>query len=214
MRIVIAEDSTIVREGLVALLTGRGIDVVAAVGDGVAAVDATLELRPDVLVTDVRMPPTFTDEGLRVALEVTDRAPDVGVLVFSQYVETRYARELFAAGRGGVGYLLKDRVADVAAFVDALRSIAAGNTVLDPEVVTQLFAPPRAVDALAAVSDRERDVLRLMAEGRTNQAIADALFLTPGTIEKHIASVFQKLGLQPSAGDHRRVLAVLKYLSA
>jgi len=215
VRLLIAEDSAILRDGLVALLTRRGHDVVAAVADGSALV-AEIALRaddpPDVVVVDIRMPPTFTDEGLRAALEIRRTQPDVGVLLFSQYVETRYVSELLSGGAQGVGYLLKDRVADVSEFLDALMRIASGQTVLDPEVVSQLMGASRADDGLAQLTPREREVLALMAEGRSNTAIAESLFLSYGAVEKNVTSIFQRLGLPQDAGDHRRVLAVLRYL--
>ncbi len=212
MRVVIAEDAAMMREGLIRLLTDRGHEVCAAVSDGAALLAAVAEHRPDVTVVDIRMPPTHTDEGLRAALELRDRYPGTGVLVFSQYIETRYASELLAGGAAGVGYLLKDRVADVAEFADSLARVAAGGTALDPEVVIQLLAASR--PDVAALTPRERDVVRLMAEGRSNAGIAGALVLSTGAVEKHVASIFGKLGLPPSANDNRRVLAVLRYLGS
>jgi DNA-binding NarL/FixJ family response regulator len=217
VRLVIAEDSAILRDGLVALVTRRGHEVVAAAADGdtlVAAVDrlAADGALPDVAVVDIRMPPTFTDEGLRAALALRSAHPDLGVLLFSQYVETRFASELLTGGARGVGYLLKDRVADVAEFLDALTRIAAGQTVLDPEVVSQLMGASRADDGLARLTPRETEVLELMAQGRSNSAIAEALFLSYGAVEKNVTSIFGKLGLPPDSGDHRRVLAVLRHL--
>jgi DNA-binding NarL/FixJ family response regulator len=214
VRIVIAEDAAVLRDGLVHLLTDRGHDVLAAVPDAAGLRAAVEEHRPDVAVVDIRMPPTHTDEGLRAAVALRAAHPDLGVLVFSQYVETRYAAQLLAGGARGVGYLLKDRVADVSDFVDALVRVAAGGTVLDPEVVTQLMGTTRRTEALAGLTAREREVLGLMAEGRSNAAIAAALFLSAGAVEKHITSIFSKLGLPPSDADHRRVLAVLKYLES
>jgi DNA-binding NarL/FixJ family response regulator len=214
LRVVIAEDSGILRDGLVHLLTDRGHHVLAAVADGEALLVAADEHRPDVAVVDIRMPPTHTDEGLRAALALRAAHPRTGLLVFSQYVETRYAARLLAGGAEGVGYLLKDRVADVSEFVDALVRIAAGATVLDPEVVTQLLGTARRTDELSVLTDRERAVLRLMAEGRSNTAIASTLHLSGGAVEKHITSIFSKLGLPPSEADHRRVLAVLRLLGA
>jgi DNA-binding NarL/FixJ family response regulator len=211
-RVVIAEDSVVLREGLVQLLTDRGFDVVAAVpdADGLrAAVEAD---PPDVAVVDVRMPPTHTDEGLRAAIELRRRFPDLAVLVFSQYIETRYAAELLADRSDGVGYLLKDRVAHVREFVDALERVAAGGTALDPEVVSQLVGASRRRDGLATLTPREREVLGLMAEGRSNTAIAAQLVVTPRAIEKHVGNIFLKLGLPESDTDHRRVLAVLRFL--
>ncbi len=200
----------LLREGLVRLLADAGHDVVAATGqaeDFLRAVDTKL---PDAVVVDVRMPPTFTDEGLRAALVVRRRWPDVGVLVLSQYVEERYATELLSDRPHGVGYLLKDRVADLTEFLEALNRIAAGGSVLDPEVVAQLLARSR--HPLASLTARERDVLGLMAEGRSNSAIARALVVSDGAVEKHINNIFAKLGLPPADQDHRRVLAVLRYL--
>ncbi|MBD7948886.1 MULTISPECIES: response regulator transcription factor [Oerskovia] len=217
MRLVIAEDSVILRDGLVALLTRRGHEVVAAVGDGDALVAevarlATLGELPDVVIIDIRMPPTFTDEGLRAALTLRAASPGLGVLLFSQYVETRFVSELLTGGAEGVGYLLKDRVADVSEFLDALTRIAAGQTVLDPEVVSQLMGASRSDDGLARLTPREREVLELMAQGRSNTAIAENLFLSYGAVEKNVTAIFGKLGLPQDAGDHRRVLAVLRYL--
>jgi DNA-binding NarL/FixJ family response regulator len=214
VRVVIAEDVAILRDGLVELLTGRGFEVAAAVADPDALRNAVAEHRPDIVVVDIRMPPTHTDEGLRAALELRRDHPDLGVLVFSQYIETRYAAELLAGGAKGVGYLLKDRVAHVNDFVDALRRVADGGTVLDPEVVTQLFGASRRRGSLARLSPREREVLTLMAEGRSNAAIAAELVVSPRAVEKHIANVFTKLDLFPSDNDHRRVLAVLRYLES
>ncbi|MEU4549206.1 response regulator transcription factor [Nonomuraea dietziae] len=214
MRIVIAEDAVVLRDGLCLLLASRGHEVVAAVGDGEALRACVDEHRPDIAVVDVRMPPSHTDEGLRAAIQIRRDHPDLGVLVFSQYIETRYAAQLLAGGAHGVGYLLKERVADVRDFLAGLDRIAAGETVLDPEVVTQLMGSSRRGDALGALTAREREVLALMAEGRSNSAIADALFLTYGSVEKHVTQIFTKLGLPPSDGDHRRVLAVLHYLQA
>jgi DNA-binding NarL/FixJ family response regulator len=215
MRILIAEDSAILRDGLVALLTRRGHDVVGAVGDAEALAAAHASLAPelpDVVVVDIRMPPTFTDEGLRAAIELRAAHPGQGVLVFSQYVETQFASRLLADDARGLGYLLKDRVADVGDFVGALERIAAGQTVLDPEVVTQLMGTSRADDGLSRLTPRERDVLGLMAQGRSNGAIAESLFLSYGAVEKNVTAIFDKLGLPPASADHRRVLAVLRYL--
>jgi len=214
MRVVIAEDSVLLREGLSRLLTENGFDVVAAVPDGETVLRAVDEYRPDVVVLDVRMPPTHTDEGLRAALVVRSQWPDVAVLVFSQYVEERYATELLAGETRGVGYLLKDRVADVVEFVDALTRVANGGTVLDPEVVAQLLARSRRSHPLDKLTTREREVLSLMAEGRSNAAIAAQLVVGEGAIEKHVSSIFGKLGLLPADTDHRRVLAVLRYLES
>jgi DNA-binding NarL/FixJ family response regulator len=211
MRIVIAEDNAILRDGLVGLLTDRGHEVVAAVGDGDGLRAAVSAHRPDVCVVDIRMPPSFTDEGLRAAIAVRHEQPEVGVLVFSQYVETRYASELLAGSARGVGYLLKDRVADVREFVDALTRVAAGGTALDPEVVAQLLGASRR-DGLAALTPREREVLERMAEGLSNSGIGAALVISDRAVEKHVANIFMKFGMPPSDSDNRRVLAVLRYL--
>jgi len=219
MRIVIAEDSVLLREGLTRLLAEAGHEVVATAAAAEGFLRAVAEQLPEAVVVDVRMPPTFTDEGLRAALVVRSRWPAVGVLVLSQYVEERYATELLS-GRpvkadrevGGVGYLLKDRVADLTEFLDALDCVAAGGSVLDPEVVAQLLTRSR--HPLASLTARERDVLALMAEGRTNAAIAAALFVGDGAVQKHINGIFAKLGLAAADRDHRRVLAVLRYLGA
>jgi DNA-binding NarL/FixJ family response regulator len=212
MRIVIADDAAILRDGLAHLLTARGHEVVAGVGDAGALRAAVAEHRPDVAVIDIRMPPTHTDEGLRAAIELRRDHPRLGILLFSQYVETRFATDLLAGSPNGVGYLLKERVGDIDDFVDALHRVASGGTALDPEVVGHLLnAGRRGVDAL---TPRERDVLGLMAEGRTNAAIAKALVVSDRAVEKHIANIFLKLGLSPSGDDHRRVLAVLRYLGA
>jgi DNA-binding NarL/FixJ family response regulator len=214
VRVVIAEDAVMLREGLTRLLVEDGHSVVAATGDGEGFLRAVEEHKPDVCVVDVRMPPTFTDEGIRAALVVRQQWPDVAVLVFSQYVEERYAVDLIAGDTRGVGYLLKDRVADVAEFLDALRRVGSGGTALDPEVVSQLLVRSRQRDPLAALTAREREVLQLMAEGRTNAAVASALVVSEGAVEKHISSIFLKLGLTPADSDHRRVLAVLRFLEA
>jgi DNA-binding NarL/FixJ family response regulator len=212
MRVLIAEDLALLRDGLSRLLRDNGFDVVAAVADGEALVrEATLE-RPDIAIVDIRLPPTFRDEGVRAALELRARAPETAILVVSQYVEHTYATELLAEGGGGVGYLLKDRIMDVDEFVSAVRRVAEGGTALDPEVVAQLFSRRGAKGPLERLTPREREVLSLMAEGRSNAAIADALVLTVGAVEKHIASIFAKLRLPQSGSDHRRVLAVLTYL--
>jgi DNA-binding NarL/FixJ family response regulator len=215
VRIVIAEDAAVMREGLVRLLQDRGHDVVAAVADGEALLEAAIEHHPDVVVADIRMPPTHTDEGLRAAIALRREQPDTGVLVFSQYVETRFATKLLAEGSAGVGYLLKDRVADVGEFVDALARIAAGGTALDPEVVSQLLVSSRRGTSLeASLTAREADVVSLMAEGRSNAGIADRLVITEGAVEKHVANIFAKLRLPVSESDNRRVLAVLQYLQS
>jgi DNA-binding NarL/FixJ family response regulator len=211
MRVVLAEDSVLLREGLVRLLTEAGCTIADAVGDGDALVAAVQKHRPDVAVVDVRMPPSHSDEGLRAAIEVRRRVPGTGVLVLSQYVEESYASDLLADGAGGVGYLLKDRVSALAELSDALDRVASGGTVLDPEVVAQLFARRRR-DPLAELTTREREVLGLMAEGRTNAAIARKLVVTEGAVEKHISSILTKLDLPPSEDDHRRVMAVLAWL--
>jgi DNA-binding NarL/FixJ family response regulator len=212
MRVVIAEDSALLREGLSRLLVEAKFDVVAAVSDGESAIRAVAEHQPDIAVLDVRMPPTFTDEGLRAALVMRSQWPTVAVMVFSQYVEERYATELLAGQTRGVGYLLKDRVADVDEFIDALRRVGDGGTVLDPDVVAQLLARSRHGDPLARLTAREREVLALMAEGRSNAAIAAALVVGEGAVEKHVTNIFAKLDLLPADSDHRRVLAVLRYL--
>ena len=214
MLIVIAEDAAILRDGLAQLLVDRGHDVVAAVRDGDALRAAVAEHVPDVAVVDIRMPPSFTDEGLRAAIAIRRERPGVGVLVFSQWIETRYAAELLATSSSGVGYLLKDRVADVGEFLDALTRVAKGGTALDPEVVTQLFGASRRGNALAVLTPREREVLGLMAEGRSNAAIARRLVVTERAVEKHVANILTKLDLPPSEEDHRRVLAVLRYLDS
>jgi DNA-binding NarL/FixJ family response regulator len=212
MRVVIAEDAAVMRAGLVQLLADRGHQVCAAVADAPALLEAVAVHRPDVTIVDVRMPPGFTDEGLRAAIELHRSYPETGVLVFSQYVETRYASRLLAGGTAGVGYLLKDRVADVADFVEALSRVAAGGTALDPEVVSQLLGASRRVEGIAALTERERQVLALMAEGRSNAAIAQALVVSLGAVEKHVAGIFGKLGLEQAGSDNRRVLAVLRFL--
>ncbi len=214
MRIVIAEDSGVIRAGLADLLTDRGYEVPAAVADADALRAAVAAHHPDVAVVDVRLPPTFTDEGIRAAVELRREHPGLGVLVFSQYIETWYATQLLGdssrAGAAGVGYLLKDRVGDVDEFVEALARVAAGGTALDAEVVTQLL--DRRSVGLTELTTRERDVLALMAEGRSNSAIAELLVVTERSVEKHVGNIFTKLGLPPSQDDNRRVLAVLRYL--
>jgi DNA-binding NarL/FixJ family response regulator len=212
MRVVIAEDLALLRDGLARLLRDNGFEVVAAVRDGDALVHAVAQERPEVAIVDIRLPPSFRDEGLRAALELRERHPDTAILVVSQYVEPTYATELLADGRGGVGYLLKDRIMEVADFVDAVRRVAKGGTALDPEVVGQLFSRRRADGPLERLTPREREVLGLMAEGRSNSAIAEELVLTIGAVEKHVANIFMKLSLPPSETDNRRVLAVLAYL--
>jgi DNA-binding NarL/FixJ family response regulator len=212
MRVVIAEDLALLRDGLTRLLRDNGFEVVAAVRDGDALVHAVHLERPDIAIVDIRLPPTFRDEGLRAALELRERSPDTAILVVSQYVEPTYATELLADGRGGIGYLLKDRIMEVAEFVDAVRRVAEGGTALDAEVVAQLFSRRRNDEPLEQLTSREREVLGLMAEGRSNAGIADELVLTIGAVEKHIANIFMKLRLPQSGTDHRRVLAVLTYL--
>jgi len=212
MRVVIADDAVLLREGLIRLVEENGHTVVAAVGDGPALVSAIAEHKPDVSIVDVRMPPTHTDEGLRAAVEARGLVPGTPILVLSQYVEVSYADDLLADRLGAVGYLLKDRVSQVAEFLDGLRRVAGGGTVLDPEVVSQLLVRRRRDDPLRNLTPREREVLGLMAEGRSNAGIAEQLVLTVGAVEKHIASIFGKLRLHQSDSDHRRVLAVLAYL--
>jgi DNA-binding NarL/FixJ family response regulator len=214
LRIVIAEDAAIMRDGLTQTLTRRGHEVVAAVGDAEALRQAVAAHLPDVAIIDVRMPPTHTDEGLRAAQAIHADHPSVGVLVFSQYIETGSATELFAGAPGGVGYLLKDRVADVSDFIEAISRVARGGTALDPEVVRQLLGASRRAGALAALTPREREVLSLIAQGRSNAAIAETLFISPGVVEKHVASIFAKLDLPPSDSDNRRVIAAIKYLES
>ncbi|WP_433082984.1 response regulator [Dactylosporangium sp. CA-052675] len=212
MRVVVADDAVLLREGLVRLLTESGHEVLAAVGDGPSLVEAVVEHRPDVAIVDVRMPPSHTDEGLRAAVEARARVPKTPILVLSQYVEVSYADDLLADRAGAVGYLLKDRVSEVAEFLDAMRRVAAGATVLDPEVVGQLLVRRRRDDPLRSLTPREREVLGLMAEGRSNTAIARKLVVTDGAVEKHVKNIFTKLDLPPDDEQHRRVLAVLAYL--
>jgi DNA-binding NarL/FixJ family response regulator len=211
MRVVIAEDSVLLREGLTKLLGDGGFEVVAAVADAEELLRAVGEHRPDVAVVDVRMPPTHTDEGIRAALVIRRQHPQVAVLVLSQYVEERYATDLLSVRTSGVGYLLKDRVAHVSEFLDALRRVAAGGTALDPEVVAQLLVRSRN-DPIDRLTPRELEVLRLMAEGRSNNGIAAALRVTHSAVEKYVSNIFSKLDLPPTDTDHRRVLAVLKFL--
>ncbi|MGW5683113.1 response regulator [Nonomuraea sp. NPDC003754] len=213
MRVVVADDAVLIREGLIRLLEEFGCEVVAAVGDGDALVEAVAIHKPDVSVVDVRMPPSFTDEGLRAAVRARGRVPGAPVLILSQYVEVSYADDLLADARGAVGYLLKDRVVDVDEFMEGLRRVASGGTVFDPQVVAQLMVRRRRDDPLAQLTPREREVLALMAEGRSNPAIGRHLVISDGAVEKHIRSIFAKLGLYADDGDqHRRVLAVLAYL--
>jgi DNA-binding NarL/FixJ family response regulator len=209
---VIAEDLALLRDGLTRLLRDSGIEVAAAVEDGDALIEAVVREQPDIAIVDIRLPPTFRDEGLRAALEARRRRPETAILIVSQYVEQAYADELLADRRGGTGYLLKDRILDVGEFVNAVRRVADGGTALDPEVIAQLFSQLRASSPLDRLTRRELEVLGLMAEGRSNAAIAESLVLTVGAVEKHIASIFAKLDLPPSDSDHRRVLAVLEYL--
>ena len=211
MRIVIAEDSVLLRAGLIKLLAAAEIEVMAAVSDAEQLLAAVPVHKPDAVIVDVRMPPSHTDEGIRAALVIRRQWPEVAVLVLSQYVEERYATDLLSANTSSVGYLLKDRVADVAEFVAALRRVAGGGTALDPEVVAQLLVRKRS-DPLDRLTPREHEVLALMAEGRSNSAIAQTLVITDSAVAKHINSIFAKLGLQPGDGDHRRVLAVLRFL--
>jgi DNA-binding NarL/FixJ family response regulator len=213
LRVVVAEDLALLREGLIRLLTASGIEVVAAVEDGNALLDALLAERPDVAVVDVRLPPTFTDEGLRAAIKARQQLPGLPVLVLSQYVEQVYARELLSDGGGSVGYLLKDRVFDVDDFVAAVRQVAGGGTVMDPDVVTHLLTQPANRNPIDRLTPRERDVLELIAQGRSNSAIASTLGVTDNAITFHTTNIFAKLDLPPSAGDNRRVLAMLTYLN-
>ncbi|RUR02081.1 response regulator transcription factor [Labedella endophytica] len=210
MRVIVVDDSVLLREGLVRLIEEAGHRVVGSAGSGDELHDLLTRIEADIVLLDVRMPPTFRDEGVTAALRVRTEHPAVGILLLSQYVEVAYARDLLGSGRGGVGYLLKDRVSSLAEIEDAIERIADGGTVLDPEVVSQLLGRRR--DPLDALTARERDVLELMAEGRTNVAIAAALFVGTGAVEKHVTSIFQKLGLEDSGTDHRRVLAVVTYL--
>ena len=212
MRLVLADDAVLLREGLVRLLTEQGHDVVAVVGDGPSLVAAAAQHRPDVSIVDVRMPPTHTDEGLRAAVAIRADRPGAPLLVLSQYVEMSYADDLLADRRGAIGYLLKDRVADIAEFLDALNRVAGGGTVLDPEVVAQLLVRRRAHDPLEQLTAREREVLALMAEGRSNTAIARHLVVSEGAVEKHVRNIFTKLDLPPDEDMNRRVLAVLAFL--
>ncbi len=214
LRIVIADDSVLLREGLIRLLAEDGHQVVAAVGDGPALVQAVLRHQPDISIVDVRMPPTHTDEGLRAAITAREQLKGAPMLVLSQYVEASYATELLSDGSGAVGYLLKDRVAKVEEFLDALRRVAGGATVLDPQVVAQVLTGQRREHPLAALTARERQLLGLMAQGHSNTAIARQLVLSASAVEKHIGNVFAKLGLPPDDSQHRRVLAVLTYLQA
>ncbi|MGA2522234.1 MAG: response regulator transcription factor [Acidimicrobiales bacterium] len=214
IRVAIAEDSAVLRDGLVQLLADRGFEITDAVGAADKLEESIEGNCPDVAVIDIRMPPTFTDEGLRSALALRRRYPKLGILLFSQYIETRYAAQLLAHDAAGIGYLLKDRVADTSDFVEALVRVASGGTALDPEVVTQLMGGSRRRETLAGLSAREQAVLSLMAEGRSNAGIATALVISEGAVEKHVANIFAKLDLAVSQGDHRRVLAVLRFLES
>ena len=214
MRVVVAEDSALFREGLARLLEGAGCEVAGRAADGGELMRLVEAEVPDIVITDIRMPPTHTIEGLLAAAEIRDRHPDMAVLLLSQYVETTHALKLLERGGDGVGYLLKDRVSDVRQFVDAVRRVAAGGSVIDPEVVSQLFARKRRKDLVDELTERERETLRLMAEGRSNSAIASSLHMSEKTVEGHVRSIFSKLQLEPAAEDHRRVLAVLTYLKA
>lgn len=214
MRVIIADDSVLLRAGLERLLVDAGWQIAASVGDAPALMAAVKQQQPDVAIVDVRMPPGYSDEGLRAAVELRRLFPDLGVLVLSQYVEEPAAQELLAMGARGVGYLLKDRVADISEFIDAVARVAHGGTALDPEVIAQVMARRRREDPLAPLTPRERDVLALMAEGRSNAAIADRLAVGEGAIEKHVSHIFSKLALELDDADHRRVLAVLAFLKA
>ncbi|MDP9345385.1 MAG: response regulator transcription factor [Actinomycetota bacterium] len=214
MRVVLADDSMLLREGIARLLEEAGMEVVAQSGDAEDLLRKVGAHKPDVAIVDVRMPPTHTDEGLRAAAEIRDRFPKTGVLVLSQYIEESYAMELLGSHTEGVGYLLKDRVSDLDRFVEGVKRVGEGGSVLDPEVVSRLLGRRREADPLAEISPRERDVLGLMAEGRSNHAIATELVVTERAVEKHVTSIFNKLSLPPTADDHRRVLAVLTYLRA
>jgi DNA-binding NarL/FixJ family response regulator len=212
VRVVIAEDLALLRDGLARLLRDNGFEVVAAVEDGASLLRAVEDKRPEIAIVDIRLPPTFRDEGLRAALDLRERAPETAIMIVSQYVEHTYANELLADGRGGIGYLLKDRIMDVNDFVDAVRRVANGGTALDPEVVSRLIKRRRSDGPLERLTPREREVLSLMAEGRSNSGIASQLVLTVGAVEKHVASILSKLRIPPSESDHRRVLAVITYL--
>ena len=214
MRVVLAEDLALLRDGLIRLLQAYQFEVVEAVDNGPSLLRALTTHRPDVAVVDVRLPPTFTDEGLRAALAAREKVSGLPVLVLSQYVEQLYARELLSQGTGGVGYLLKDRVSDVAQFVDAIKRVAAGGTAMDPEVISQLLTRHRDSSPVSTLTPREREVLEHMAEGRSNAAIAAAMFITEKAVGKHTNSIFIKLGLEPHEDDNRRVLAVLAYLES
>jgi DNA-binding NarL/FixJ family response regulator len=214
VRVVVADDSVLLREGVVRLLEEAGFEVVGQAGDGEDLLRKTRAHKPDVAIVDIRMPPTHTDEGVRAARAIREELPGTGVLVLSQYVEQQYAIELLGEDAAGVGYLLKDRVTDLEQFAEAVRRVAEGGSALDPEVVSEMLGRKRSGDPLHELTPREREVLGLMAEGRSNQAIAEALVITERAVEKHVTSIFGKLGLSPAAEDHRRVLAVLTYLNA
>jgi len=214
LKIAIAEDSAILRDGLVQLLADRGFVITDAVTNAEDLRRSVARELPDVAVVDIRMPPTFTDEGLRMAIELRREYKGLGILMFSQYIETRYAADLLADDAAGIGYLLKDRVADVSDFVEALVRVASGGTALDPEVITQLLGASRRTDSISVLTAREREVLSLMAEGRSNAAIAKALVISDGAVEKHVANIFTKFDLPVSQSDHRRVLAVLRFLDS
>jgi DNA-binding NarL/FixJ family response regulator len=213
VRVIVADDSILLREGVVRILEGTGFDVVGQARDGAELMREARLSRPDVAIIDLRMPPSFTDEGLRAALAIRAELPETGVLVLSQYLEDQYALELLGDDAAGVGYLLKDRVSDLERFTDAVRRVGEGGSALDPEVVSQMLGRRRVKDPLAAVTAREREVLALMAEGRSNHAIAEALVISERAVEKHVTSIFAKLDLAPAPQDHRRVLAVLAFLS-
>ncbi|HEX4225189.1 MAG TPA: response regulator transcription factor [Pseudonocardiaceae bacterium] len=213
MRVVLGEDLALLRDGLIRLLSAHDFEVVEAVDNGPSLLHALIEHKPDVAVVDVRLPPTFTDEGLRAAIDARAQVPGLPVLVLSQYVEQLYARELLSDGQGGVGYLLKDRIANVGQFIDAVRRVADGGTAMDPEVVSQLLARNAGSEPLHQLTPREREVLEQMAEGRSNAAIAGKLFITEKAVSKHTNNIFAKLGLPQSSDDNRRVLAVLAYLN-
>ena len=215
MRVVIGDDSVLLREGITRLLREEGIDVIGGAGDAVELMAAVERLRPDLAIVDVRMPPTYSDEGLRAAIEIRQRWPDVALLVLSQFVEERYASELLAGETNGVGYLLKDRVGDVAEFVEVVHRVASGGTALDPDVVRQLLARSQKTDPLGSLTPREREVLSLMAQGKSNNAIAEDLTVSLGAVEKHVTNIFMKLDLRPDDDlYHRRVMAVVRYLES
>jgi DNA-binding NarL/FixJ family response regulator len=214
VRVVIGEDQALLRQGIVRLLEDAGFEVAGQAGDAVDLVRKVSAHKPDVAIVDVQMPPDNTDDGLRAAIEIRARQPDVGVLVLSQHADERYALDLIADSAEGVGYLLKDRVADFAAFADAVRRVAEGGTALDPDVVSRMLGRRRRADPVETLTPREREVLELMGEGRSNRGIAEALVVTPAAVEKHVTSIFSKLGIAQAAEDHRRVLAVLTFLRA